>query len=111
MTETISEKQNSRRPAVSRMVAALFRPRQMFEAARTELRPSWSAPMLVLSLTALLFVLVSGYFRSRAALLGEVPNLALPAARAALRRLAEGAPGESLEARYVRPPDAALPAR
>lgn len=43
--------------------------------------------------------------------LPEVPNLALPAARAALRRLLAGAPCEALEARYVRPPDAVLPAR
>lgn len=45
------------------------------------------------------------------ACLPEAPNLARPAAQRALERLLAGAPGEVLQARYVRAPDAALPAR
>lgn len=40
------------------------------------------------------------------ALLSEIPNLGLPAARNALKKLKAGKPGETLAARYVRAPDA-----
>jgi hypothetical protein len=55
------------------MVSTLFRPRQAFELIKTEARASWLAPMLILSLTSLLVVLLSGYLRSQAAMMGEVP--------------------------------------
>jgi len=38
----------------------------------SEARSTWSTPMLVLTVTAILVVLVSGYLKSRAAMLGEV---------------------------------------
>ena len=38
----------------------------------SESRATWLTPMLVLSLTAILVVVVAGYMKSRAALLGEV---------------------------------------
>jgi hypothetical protein len=73
MTETISEKRTDRRIDVPRIFATLFRPRQTFAAGAGEARPSWLTPMLVLTLTSLLVVLVSGYLKTRAALQGEVP--------------------------------------
>jgi hypothetical protein len=38
-----------------------------------EARSSWLTPMLVLTITAILVVVVSGYLRTRAAMMGEVP--------------------------------------
>jgi hypothetical protein len=72
MTETISEKQPVRRFDLQRVLATLLRPRQMFTATATEGRSTWLTPMLILSLTALLVVLMSGYLKTRAAMLGEV---------------------------------------
>lgn len=73
MTETTSNKQPVRRFDLQRVFATLFRPRAAFAAASAESRPTWLTPILVLSLTALLVVLVSGYFKTRAAMLGEIP--------------------------------------
>jgi len=72
MTETVSAKQPTRRIDLPRIFVTLFRPRGAFEAVKTETRSTWLTPMLVLSLTALLVVLVSGYLRTRAAMLGEI---------------------------------------
>ena len=72
MTETTFEKKAVRRFDFQRVVATFLRPRQMFAASTTETRSTWLTPMLVLSLTALLVVLVSGYLRTRAAMMGEV---------------------------------------
>lgn len=38
----------------------------------SEARPSWLTPMLLLSVTAILVVIVAGYLKSRAAMMGEV---------------------------------------
>jgi hypothetical protein len=38
----------------------------------TESRATWGTPMLLLTITAILVVIVAGYFRSRAAMMGEV---------------------------------------
>ena len=73
MTETTLEKQPLRRFDMQRMLSTLLRPRQTFLANTAEARSTWLAPMLLLSLTALLVVLVSGYLRTRAAMMGEVP--------------------------------------
>ena len=72
MAETISNQQNIRRFDLPRVFASLLRPRQTFVAATTEARSTWLTPMLLLSVTALLLVLVGGYFKTRAAMLGEV---------------------------------------
>lgn len=73
MTETISNQQNVRRFDLPRVFATLLRPRQTFTATIAEARSSWLTPMLVLSVTALLVVLVSGYLKTRAAMMGEIP--------------------------------------
>jgi hypothetical protein len=72
MTETKSEKSPVRRFDVQRVMATLLRPRQTFATTVAELRSTWLTPMLVLSLTALLVVLISGYLRTRAAMMGEI---------------------------------------
>ena len=73
MTETTLEKQPIRRFDLQRMLSILLHPRQTFLATTAEARPTWLTPMLLLSLTAFLVVLVSGYLRTRAAMLGEIP--------------------------------------
>lgn len=73
MVETISERQVSRRFDIRRLWGTLFRPRQAFEVVKSEARASWLTPMLILSLVSLLVVLVSGYLRTQAALMGEAP--------------------------------------
>jgi Yip1 domain. len=62
-----------RRFDFQRVFATLFRPRQAFEMIKTEARSSWLMPMLILSLVSLLVVLVSGYLKTRAAMMGEIP--------------------------------------
>lgn len=54
------------------MFAVLFRPRAAFTEIVSETRATWSTPMLLLTITATLAVLVSGYLRTRAAMMGEV---------------------------------------
>ena len=39
----------------------------------SESRATWLTPMLILTITAILVVIVAGYLRSRAALMGEIP--------------------------------------
>ena len=39
----------------------------------SEARGTWLTPMLILSITAILVVIVAGYLNSRAAMMGEVP--------------------------------------
>jgi hypothetical protein len=50
----------------------LFRPRQVFQAMTSESRATWLTPMLVLTITAILVVLVAGYLKTRAAMMGEI---------------------------------------
>jgi hypothetical protein len=50
----------------------LFRPRRGFQEMASESRATWWTPMLLLSITAILVVVVAGYLKSRAALMGEV---------------------------------------
>lgn len=61
-----------RRFDLPRAFAVLFRPRAAFAEMASEARSSWSTPMLLLTITAALVVIVGGYLRSRAAMMGEV---------------------------------------
>src|SRR4026207_2000054 len=72
MIDTKLDQRPARRFAFSRMLATLLHPRQAFAEMPPEGRAVWLTPMLVLSLTAVLAVLVAGYLKSRAALLGEI---------------------------------------
>jgi hypothetical protein len=72
MTETIIEKQPARRFAFTRLLSTFIRPRHAFEEMAAETGASWLMPMLLLTVTAILVILVSGYLKTRAASLGEV---------------------------------------
>jgi hypothetical protein len=69
---TIPSSPTARRFDIPRIFAVLFRPRAAFTEMVSETRASWSTPMLLLTITATLAVIVSGYLRSRAAMMGEV---------------------------------------
>lgn len=62
----------TRRFDLPRAFAVLFRPRSAFTEMASENRASWSMPMIILTITAALVVIVSGYLRSRAAMMGEI---------------------------------------
>lgn len=57
----------------SRITAILFQPRRTFTEIAGETRSTWLTPLLTLSLSALVSVIVSGYLTSRAAMMGEIP--------------------------------------
>ena len=72
MTEITINQRSVRRFDFSRVREILMRPRQAFQEISSESRATWLTPMLVLTITALLVVVVAGYLKSRAALLGEI---------------------------------------
>ena len=72
MTDITLNQQPIRRFDFSRLRDILFRPRQEFQEMTSESRATWLTPMLVLSITAILVVVVAGYLKSRAALMGEI---------------------------------------
>jgi len=61
-----------RRLDFPRLQSVLFRPRQVFEEMTSESRPTWLTPMLVLTVTAVLVVIVAGYLKAQAAMMGEI---------------------------------------
>lgn len=61
-----------RRFDLKQAFAFLFHPRQGFERIAAQEKPSWLTPMLVLSITLLLRVIVTGILRARAAAMGAV---------------------------------------
>jgi len=61
-----------RRLNFSRILSVLLQPQRTFAEIAGEASPSWLTPMLVLSISAALTVLVSGYLKARAAMLGEI---------------------------------------
>jgi hypothetical protein len=72
MTDIPLEKQPARRFDFPRLLQVFIHPRRTFAGLAAEDRASWLTPMLVLTVTALLVVLVSGYLKTRAASMGEV---------------------------------------
>jgi Yip1-like protein len=72
MTDITLDPRPARRFDFPRVQAILFRPRQVFQEMATESRSTWSTPMLVLTITAILVVIVAGYLRTRAAMMGEI---------------------------------------
>lgn len=71
MTDII-QKQPARRVELSRSLSFLLRPKQVFGEMASEARASWLTPMLVLTVTAILAVVVAGYLKTQAAMLGEI---------------------------------------
>lgn len=72
MTDTTLTQQSARRLDFPRLSAVLFRPRQVFQEMASEARATWLTPMLVLTITAILVVMVTGNLRTRAASMGEL---------------------------------------
>jgi hypothetical protein len=70
MSETSSTPR--RRIDLKLLMAFLLHPRQEFESHSAQKKAVWLTPMLILSLTLFLSVLVAGFLRSRAAALGEI---------------------------------------
>ncbi|MBI5296775.1 MAG: YIP1 family protein [Chloroflexi bacterium] len=70
MTETSTALPPKKRLDFSKVMALFLRPRQVFESIAANGRPTWQTPLLILSVTALLVVLVGGYFNARAAQMG-----------------------------------------
>ncbi|MBK7453135.1 MAG: YIP1 family protein [Anaerolineales bacterium] len=62
-----------RRLNFARIFQVLLQPRRAFAEIAAEANASWLTPMLSLSLSGLLSVMVRGYLTSRAALMGEIP--------------------------------------
>ncbi len=56
----------------ARILAVLFQPHRTFTEIAGETGSSWLTPMLTLSLSALLSVIVSGYLTARAAMMGNI---------------------------------------
>jgi len=73
MTDITLDQRPPRRFDLPRAQTILFRPRQGFQEMASESRGTWLTPMLLLSITAILVVIVAGYLKSRAALTGEIP--------------------------------------
>lgn len=72
MTDITLDQRPVRRFDLPRAWAMLFRPRRGFQEMATESRSTWLTPMLLLTITAILVVVVAGFLKSRAALMGEV---------------------------------------
>lgn len=71
MTQTNESKIPSRFQ-FARIFEVLFQPKHAFGSISEEGRPSWQTPMLALSASAALTVIVSGYLTARAAMMGEM---------------------------------------
>jgi len=71
MTDII-QKQPARRIDLSRPLTFLIRPGKVFGEMASEARSAWLTPMLILSITAILAVIVAGYLKTQAAMMGEV---------------------------------------
>ena len=72
MTDITLDQRPARRLDFSRLRAILFRPRHAFQEMTPELRATWLTPMLVLTITAILVVVVAGFLKTRAAMMGEI---------------------------------------
>lgn len=72
MTDITLDQRPARRLDFSRVRDLLFHPRRVFEAMTSESRATWLTPMLILTTTAILVVIVAGYLKTRAAMMGEI---------------------------------------
>lgn len=72
MTDITLDQRPPRRFDFSRVRDLLFHPRQVFQTMTSESRSTWLTPMLVLTTTAILVVVVAGYLKTRAAMMGEI---------------------------------------
>jgi hypothetical protein len=70
MAESNIEAPPVRRLDFSNIAGVLLRPGRGLEPVAKAERPLWNLPMLVLSVTTVLAIVASGYFRARAAMMG-----------------------------------------
>jgi hypothetical protein len=68
MNEQSNEKQSVRRFDLPRLASVLLRPTQSFLPMSADKHSTWLTPMLLLSLTTILVVIVTGYLKTQAAL-------------------------------------------
>ena len=73
MTDITLNQRSARRFDFSRLRDILFHPRIAFQEISSESRATWLTPMLVLTIAAILVVIVAGYLKAHAALMGETP--------------------------------------
>ena len=73
MTDITLNQRSAHRFDFSRLRHILFRPRSGFQEISAESRSTWLTPMLVLTIMAVLVVIVAGYMKAQAALMGETP--------------------------------------
>ena len=72
MTESSSQK-HVLRLHFERMREVLLSPQKAFTLLVEEGRATWLPPMLTLTISTILSMIVSGYFKARAAMMGELP--------------------------------------
>ena len=72
MTDITLNQRSVRRFDVTRLRNIFFHPRQVFQEISMEPRATWLTPMLLLTITAILVVVVAGFLKTRAAMMGEV---------------------------------------
>ena len=72
MTDITLETKSVRRFDLSRLLSLITRPRAVFSEMTSEARATWLTPMLVLTVTAILVVVVAGYLKTQAAMMGEI---------------------------------------
>jgi hypothetical protein len=72
MTDITLNQRSARRFDVTRLRNIFFHPRQVFQEISMEPRATWLTPMLLLTITAILVVVVAGFLKTRAAMMGEV---------------------------------------
>lgn len=69
----INETKSTGKIQFSRILEILFQPKRTLGLIAEETRSSWGMPMLTLSISTILGIIVSGYLNARAAMLGEMP--------------------------------------
>jgi hypothetical protein len=62
----------SKRFNFARVMEVILQPQRTFGIIAEESRPSWLTPMLILSVTSSLAIIVRGYLNARAAMMGEM---------------------------------------
>jgi hypothetical protein len=72
MTDITLDQRPARRFDFSRVRDLFFHPGRVFQAMTSESRATWLTPMLLLTVTSILIVIVAGYLKARAAMMGEI---------------------------------------
>ncbi len=72
MTNISLDQRPARRVNFPRLQAILLHPRHVFQEMTSESRATWLTPMLILTITAILVVIVAGFLKTRAATMGEI---------------------------------------